>query len=71
MIQFDEKIYFYLLAIIPVMALAFFFLQIWKKKTQKRFADSSLLKRLAFVKLNHSLNKTFKDGVSQCPFQQQ
>jgi len=47
MIQFDEKIYFYLLAIIPVMVLAFFFLQIWKKKTQKRFADSSLLKRLA------------------------
>ena len=47
MIQFDEKIYFYLLAIIPVMALAFFFLQIWKKKAQKRFADSSLLKRLA------------------------
>ena len=25
MIQFDEKIYFYLLAIIPIMALAFFF----------------------------------------------
>ncbi len=47
MIQFDEKIYFYLLAIIPVMALAFFFLQIWKKKTQKRFADTTLLKRLA------------------------
>ncbi|MAU17758.1 MAG: BatB protein [Muricauda sp.] len=47
MIQFDEKIYFYLLAIIPVMALTFFFLQIWKKKTQKRFADTKLLKRLA------------------------
>ncbi len=47
MIQFDEKIYFYLLAIIPVMALAFFFLQIWKRKTQKRFANTGLLKRLA------------------------
>lgn len=47
MIQFDEKIYFYLLAIIPVMALTFFFLQIWKKKTQKRFAETKLLKRLA------------------------
>lgn len=47
MIQFDEKIYFYLLAIIPVMALVFFFLQIWKKRTQRRFADSKLLKRLA------------------------
>src|SRR6056297_468681 len=47
MIQFDEKIYFYLLAIIPIMALAFFFLQLWKRKTQKRFADSNLLRRLA------------------------
>ncbi|GLU43378.1 VWA domain-containing protein [Allomuricauda sp. NBRC 101325] len=47
MIQFDEKLYFYLLAIIPVMVLAFFFLQIWKKRTQKRFADLNLLKRLA------------------------
>ncbi|KAB5490731.1 VWA domain-containing protein [Flagellimonas hadalis] len=47
MIQFDEKIYFYLLAIVPVMVLAFLMLQIWKKKTQRRFADSKLLKRLA------------------------
>ncbi|WP_318343759.1 VWA domain-containing protein [Flagellimonas baculiformis] len=47
MIQFDEKIYFYLLAIIPIMVLAFLMLQIWKKKTQRRFADPKLLKRLA------------------------
>lgn len=47
MIQFDEKIYFYLLAIIPIMVLAFLMLQIWKKKTQRRFADTKLLKRLA------------------------
>ncbi|MEZ4809700.1 MAG: VWA domain-containing protein [Allomuricauda sp.] len=47
MIQFDEKIYFSLLAIIPVMVLAFFFLQIWKRKTQRQFADSRLLRRLA------------------------
>ncbi|MER3375661.1 MAG: VWA domain-containing protein [Allomuricauda sp.] len=47
MIQFDEKIYFYLLGIIPVMVLAFFFLQIWKKRTQRQFADTNLLKRLA------------------------
>ena len=46
MIQFDEKIYFYLLAIIPVLVVLFVFLQIWKKRTQKKFADSSLLKRL-------------------------
>ncbi|MFD2100007.1 VWA domain-containing protein [Flagellimonas iocasae] len=47
MIQFDEKIYFYLLGIIPVMVLAFFFLQLWKKRTQRQFADTNLLKRLA------------------------
>lgn len=47
MIQLDEKAYFYLLAIIPVMALAFFFLQVWKKKIQRQFADAKLLRRLA------------------------
>ncbi|PRX56743.1 VWA domain-containing protein [Flagellimonas meridianipacifica] len=47
MIQFDEKIYFYLLAILPVMAAAFFFLQIWKRRAQKQFADTRLLRRLA------------------------
>ncbi|MEM8845505.1 MAG: VWA domain-containing protein [Bacteroidota bacterium] len=47
MIQFDEKIYFYLLTILPVMAAAFFFLQIWKRRTQKQFADTRLLRRLA------------------------
>lgn len=46
MIQFDEKLYFYLLAIIPVMVVVFILLQIWKKRTQKKFADPSLLKRL-------------------------
>lgn len=46
MIQFDEKIYFYLLAIIPVMLVLFILHQIWKKRTQKKFADSSLFKRL-------------------------
>nr|WP_299386592.1 VWA domain-containing protein [Allomuricauda sp.] len=47
MIQFDEKAYFYLLAILPVMVVAFFFLQVWKKRTQRQFADASLLRRLA------------------------
>lgn len=46
MIQFDEKIYFYLLAVIPVLIFLFVLLQIWKKRTQKKFADLSLLKRL-------------------------
>lgn len=46
MIQLDEKIYFYLLFIIPVIVMLFVLLQIWKKRTQKKFADLSLLKRL-------------------------
>jgi Ca-activated chloride channel family protein len=46
MIQLDEKIYFYFLAIIPVIILLFAILQLWKKKTQKKFANAPLLKRL-------------------------
>ncbi|MEM7485622.1 MAG: VWA domain-containing protein [Bacteroidota bacterium] len=61
MIQLDEKIYFYLLAIVPVIVLAFFFLQIWKKRTQRQFADQKLLKRLApnKSKLKSSLKLIF------------
>lgn len=58
MIQLDEKIYFYLLFIIPVIIVLFLFLLIWKKRIQKKFADSALLKRLT---PNRSHNKaTFK-----------
>ncbi len=46
MIQLEEKTYFYLLAVIPVLIVLFLLLQIWKKRTQKKFADLSLLKRL-------------------------
>ncbi|MGB3144697.1 MAG: VWA domain-containing protein, partial [Maribacter sp.] len=46
MIQLDEKIYFYLLFIIPVIVVLFLWVLIWKKRTQKRFATSNLLKRL-------------------------
>ncbi len=46
MIQLDEKIYFYLLFIIPVIVALFLLLLIWKKRTQKKFADNVLLKRL-------------------------
>lgn len=45
-IQLDEKIYFYLLCIIPVLVLLFVLLQIWKKKAQSRFSSQHLLKRL-------------------------
>jgi Ca-activated chloride channel homolog len=46
MIQLDEKIYFYLLFILPVIIVLFVLVQIWKKRTQKKFADLPLLKRL-------------------------
>lgn len=46
MIQLDEKSYLYLLAIIPVMVVLFVLLQFWKKRTQRKFADLTLLKQL-------------------------
>ncbi|MGJ8658264.1 VWA domain-containing protein [Cellulophaga fucicola] len=50
MIQIDEKSYFYLLFIIPVMVIIFVLLLIWKKRAQKKFANSHLLKRLTPTK---------------------
>ncbi|GLB48341.1 vWA domain-containing protein [Neptunitalea lumnitzerae] len=47
MIDFDEKIYFYGLAVIPVLLLIFIGIQLWKKQTQKKFASDALLKKLA------------------------
>ncbi len=47
MVQFDEKLYFYLLGIVPVMVLLFLLLQVWKKSKQREFAETKLLKRLA------------------------
>lgn len=46
MIQYDEKIYFYLLGIIPIMIVLFVLLQFWKKRAQKKFANLALLKQL-------------------------
>ena len=47
MIQLDEKIYFYLLFIVPVIIVLFLAIEIWKKRKQKKFADFTILKRLA------------------------
>ncbi|RAV29449.1 VWA domain-containing protein [Sinomicrobium soli] len=43
----EEKTYFYLLAIIPVVVLLFVLLQVWKKRAQRQFADAVLLKKLS------------------------
>ncbi len=45
--QLEEKIWFWVLGIIPVIILFFFVLQIWKHKAQNKFADKQLLKRLS------------------------
>ncbi|RSK41638.1 vWA domain-containing protein [Mangrovimonas spongiae] len=45
--QLEEKIWFWALLVIPVVVLMFLVLQFWKKRTQKRFADKALLKRLS------------------------
>ena len=44
--RLDEKIYFYFLAIIPILIVLFVVLQIWKRKTQHKFANAPLLKQL-------------------------
>ena len=54
MVQLDEKIYFYLLIIIPVIVALFLLVLVWKKKTRKKFANTELLKRLT---PNRSSNK--------------
>ncbi|MFD2915151.1 vWA domain-containing protein [Psychroserpens luteus] len=45
--QLEEKVWFWILLVIPVIILLFAILQFWKYKTQKRFANPKLLKRLS------------------------
>lgn len=47
MYQLEEKIWFWILAIIPIIVLFFLVLQFWKYRTQRKFADKQLLKRLS------------------------
>ena len=47
MYQLEEKIWFWVLAVIPFIILLFFVLQIWKHKTQKKFAKKATLKKLS------------------------
>ena len=45
--QLEEKIWFWIILLIPVIILLFTMLQFWKYRTQKRFAKKALLKRLS------------------------
>ncbi|KJD33939.1 BatB protein [Tamlana nanhaiensis] len=47
MYQLEEKIWFWTLVIIPVIILLFLGLQFWRYKTQNKFADKALLKKLS------------------------
>ncbi len=47
MYQLEESIYFYVLLAIPVVIALFLLVFLWKKRTQSKFADSSLLKKLS------------------------
>ena len=47
MYQLEEKIWFWFLLVIPVMALLFVILQIWKNRAQNKFADKELLNKLS------------------------
>ncbi len=63
MYQLDEKIWFWALAVIPVVVLLFLVLQFWKYRTQRKFADKELLKKLS---PNTSLFKSVLKMVVLC-----
>lgn len=47
MYQLDEKIWFWLLLVLPFFWLLFWFNYYWKRKTQVKFADKKLINKLA------------------------
>lgn len=47
MFVFEEKIWFWLLLVIPVIILLFLIFLFWQNRTRRKFANSELLKRLA------------------------
>lgn len=47
MYKLEEPIYFYLLAVIPAMIVVFLLVLWWKKRTQRKYSNTDLLKRLA------------------------
>jgi Ca-activated chloride channel family protein len=63
MFQLDEKIWFWILGIIPVIFLVFFVLQIWKHRAQRAFANKSMFRKLS---PNTSLFKSILKIVVLC-----
>ncbi|QDO93043.1 VWA domain-containing protein [Formosa sediminum] len=63
MFQLEEKIWFWALGVIPVIIIIYLVLQLWKRHTQKKFADKALLKRLS---PNRSVFKSVLKLVVMC-----
>jgi Ca-activated chloride channel family protein len=61
--QLEEKVWFWILLVIPVIILLFAMLQFWKYRTQKRFSNPKLLKRLS---PNQSLFKSILKIIVLC-----
>ncbi|MBW2937375.1 VWA domain-containing protein [Aureisphaera sp. CAU 1614] len=47
MYQLEQPIFFYVLLAIPVLVVLFLWVLVWRKQTQRKFADSNLLKKLS------------------------
>ena len=47
MYELDEKGYFYLLLVIPIMTVVFLYLLYWKRKKQREFGDLNLIEKLS------------------------
>lgn len=47
MYELDEKGYFYLLLVIPIMMALFLYLLFWKRKKQREFGDLALIEKLS------------------------
>lgn len=57
---FEEKIYFWFMAVLLVILLLFLSVRIWKKRAQKKFASPEMLKKLS---PDRSLSKPFIKAV--------
>ncbi len=63
MYQLEEKIWFWLLLVIPVIVVLFLVLQLWKRHAQRKFTNKLILKRLS---PNRSLFKPILKLVVLC-----
>ncbi|GEQ84991.1 BatB protein [Patiriisocius marinistellae] len=63
MYNLEQPIYFYVLLAIPVIVVLFFGVLVWKRRTQKKFANATLLEKLS---PNQSIFKSFLKVLVLC-----